>query len=105
MSKSSGRPHTACYSHSVETCGEAEQMYQEIPWRLLDVKQERKIMEDPVRLLLVLNGTVGLLQTLFLVGTGIFPSTGCFEIYTSVLKETTALPPGISHRAEAPAAD
>lgn len=58
MTKSSVRPHTACYSHSAETCGKAEQMYQEIPWRLLYVKQERKIMEEAARLWLVLNGTV-----------------------------------------------
>lgn len=43
-------------------------------------------------------------KTFFLVGAGIFPSMGCFEIYTFVLKETTALPLGISRRAEAPAA-
>lgn len=58
MTESSVGPHTACYSHSMETRGEAEQMYQEIPWRLFDVKQERKIMEEAARIRLVLNGTV-----------------------------------------------
>lgn len=30
------------HSHSTETCTEAEQMYQEIPWRLSDAKQKKK---------------------------------------------------------------
>lgn len=48
------------HSHSTETCTEAEQMYQEFPWRLSDAKQKKKKKkaEEAARLWVVLNGTV-----------------------------------------------
>lgn len=70
-------------------------MYQETPQRLGDVKQERETTEEAARLRLLFNGTVCSLQPLFLVGAGIFPSTGCFEMSTFVFTEPTALPLGI----------
>lgn len=62
---------------------------------LRDVKQERETTEEAARLRSLLNGTVCSLQPLFLVGAGIFPSTGCFEMSTFVFAEPTALPLGI----------
>lgn len=68
---------------------------------LRDVKQERETTEEAARLRLLLNGTVCSLQPLFLVGAGIFPSTGCFEMSTFVFTEPTALPSGFPRQSQA----